>query len=69
MHELALTREIVAIVCEAAHGRRVRKVTLEIGELSLRDARRRWNSASRRSRGARLRRARASTFIGPTARN
>ena len=34
MHELALTREIVAIVCEAAHDRRVCKVTLEIGRLS-----------------------------------
>ena len=34
MHELALTREIVAIVCEAAGGRRVHKVTLEIGQLS-----------------------------------
>jgi hydrogenase nickel incorporation protein HypA/HybF len=34
MHELALTREIVAIVCGAAHDRRVHKVTLEIGRRS-----------------------------------
>lgn len=34
MHELALTREIVAIVCGAADNRRVHKVTLEIGRLS-----------------------------------
>jgi hydrogenase nickel incorporation protein HypA/HybF len=34
MHELALTREIVAIVCVAGHDRRVHKVTLEIGRLS-----------------------------------
>jgi hydrogenase nickel incorporation protein HypA/HybF len=34
MHELALAREIVAIVCGAAHGRVVHKVTLEIGRLS-----------------------------------
>ncbi len=34
MHELALTREIVAIVCEAARDRRVHKVTLEIGRLT-----------------------------------
>jgi hydrogenase nickel incorporation protein HypA/HybF len=31
MHELALTREIVTIVCEAAQDRRVCNVTLEIG--------------------------------------
>ncbi len=31
MHELSLTREILAIVCQAAHDRRVHKVTLEIG--------------------------------------
>jgi hydrogenase nickel incorporation protein HypA/HybF len=34
MHELSLTREIVAIICAAAHERRVHKVTLEIGRLS-----------------------------------
>jgi hydrogenase nickel incorporation protein HypA/HybF len=34
MHELSLTREIVAIICEAAAGHRVRQVTLEIGKLS-----------------------------------
>jgi hydrogenase nickel incorporation protein HypA/HybF len=34
MHELALTQEIVAIVCRAAGDRRVHKVTLEIGEWS-----------------------------------
>lgn len=34
MHELALTREIVAIVCQAAGDRRVRQVTLEIGRLT-----------------------------------
>ena len=34
MHELALTHEIVAIVCQAAGERRVHRVTLEIGELS-----------------------------------
>src|SRR4051812_22891029 len=34
MHELALTHEIVAIVCRAAGDRRVHSVTLEIGELS-----------------------------------
>ena len=34
MHELAITRNIVAIVCEAARGRRVTRVTLEIGKLS-----------------------------------
>jgi len=34
MHELALTHEIVAIVCQAACDRRVHKVTLEIGEWS-----------------------------------
>jgi hydrogenase nickel incorporation protein HypA/HybF len=31
MHELGITRNIVAIVAEAANGRRVVKVTLEIG--------------------------------------
>jgi len=34
MHELAITRNIVAIVGEAAQGRRVTRVTLEIGKLS-----------------------------------
>lgn len=34
MHELGITRNLVAIVSEAAHGRRVRKVWLEIGERS-----------------------------------
>jgi hydrogenase nickel incorporation protein HypA/HybF len=34
MHELALTHEIVDIVCKAANDRRVHKVTLEIGRLS-----------------------------------
>lgn len=34
MHELAISRNIVAIVADAAKGRRVRRVTLEIGRLS-----------------------------------
>ena len=34
MHELAISRNIVAIVGEAARGRRVRRVTLEIGKFS-----------------------------------
>jgi hydrogenase nickel incorporation protein HypA/HybF len=34
MHELGISRNIVAIVGEAAKGRRVRRVTLEIGRLS-----------------------------------
>jgi hydrogenase nickel incorporation protein HypA/HybF len=34
MHELGITRNIVAIVGEAAHGRPVRRVTLEVGKLS-----------------------------------
>ena len=34
MHELSITRNIVAIVSEAARGRRVRAVTLEVGALS-----------------------------------
>ena len=34
MHELSLTRSIVAIVCQTAGRRRVHKVTLEIGRLS-----------------------------------
>jgi hydrogenase nickel incorporation protein HypA/HybF len=31
MHELSLTREIVAIACQAAGDRRIHTVTLEIG--------------------------------------
>lgn len=31
MHELSLTRSVVAIVAEAAAGRRVTRVTLEVG--------------------------------------
>jgi hydrogenase nickel incorporation protein HypA/HybF len=40
VHELGISRNIVAIVGEAAKGRRVRRVTLEIGKLSgvMRDA-------------------------------
>jgi hydrogenase nickel incorporation protein HypA/HybF len=34
MHELGISRSIVAIVSDAAQGRRVRRVTLEIGKLS-----------------------------------
>jgi hydrogenase nickel incorporation protein HypA/HybF len=34
MHELGLTRNIVAIVAEHAHGARVKRVALEIGKLS-----------------------------------
>ena len=34
MHELGISRSIVAIVVEAARGRRVRRVTLEIGKLA-----------------------------------
>jgi len=34
MHELGITRNIVAIVGEAAKGRRVTRVTLEVGKLS-----------------------------------
>lgn len=34
MHELGITRNIVAIVGEAAAGRRVRRVILEVGKLS-----------------------------------
>jgi hydrogenase nickel incorporation protein HypA/HybF len=34
MHELSLMRNLVAIVCDAAQGRRVHKVWLEIGERS-----------------------------------
>jgi hydrogenase nickel incorporation protein HypA/HybF len=34
MHELSVTRNIVAIVSERAQGRRVCRVTLEVGKLS-----------------------------------
>ncbi|CEJ84387.1 Hydrogenase nickel incorporation protein HypA [Hyphomicrobium sp. GJ21] len=34
MHELSITRNIVAIVSEAAQGRRVSRVTLEVGKLA-----------------------------------
>jgi hydrogenase nickel incorporation protein HypA/HybF len=34
MHELGITRNVVAIVSDAARGRRVRRVTLEIGSLA-----------------------------------
>lgn len=34
MHELGITRNLVAIVSDAAQGRRVRKVWLEIGQQS-----------------------------------
>ncbi len=34
MHELGITRNIVAIVADAAQGRSVRRVTLEVGALS-----------------------------------
>ena len=34
MHELGISRNIVAIVAEAAKGRRVRRVTVEVGKLS-----------------------------------
>lgn len=34
MHEISITRNIVAIVDEAAAGRRVSRVTLDIGRLS-----------------------------------
>ena len=34
MHELGITRNIVAIVSEAAKGRKVRRVTLDVGALS-----------------------------------
>ena len=34
MHELGISRNIVAIAAEAARGRRVRRVTVEIGRLS-----------------------------------
>jgi hydrogenase nickel incorporation protein HypA/HybF len=34
MHELGITRNIVSIVAEAAKGRRVTRVTLDVGKLS-----------------------------------
>lgn len=34
MHELGIARSIVAIVDEHARGRKIRRVTLEVGELS-----------------------------------
>jgi hydrogenase nickel incorporation protein HypA/HybF len=34
MHELGICRNIVAIVGDAARGRRVRRVTLEVGKLA-----------------------------------
>ena len=34
MHELGITRNIVALVAEAAQGRRVRRVNVEVGKLS-----------------------------------
>ncbi len=34
MHELGITRNIVAIVAAAAEGRRVRRVRLDVGQLS-----------------------------------
>lgn len=34
MHELSITRNIVAIVCERANGAKVIRVTLEVGKLS-----------------------------------
>ena len=35
MHELAVTQEIVDLVCERAGGARVRRVVVEIGKLSM----------------------------------
>lgn len=34
MHELSVTREIVAIACNAASGQRVRVISVQVGELS-----------------------------------
>jgi hydrogenase nickel incorporation protein HypA/HybF len=34
MHELSISRDVVAIVCERAEGQRVTRVRLEIGRLS-----------------------------------
>jgi hydrogenase nickel incorporation protein HypA/HybF len=35
MHELGITQQIVEIVCRRAEGRRVMRVTLEIGKLTV----------------------------------
>ncbi|HYF01113.1 MAG TPA: hydrogenase maturation nickel metallochaperone HypA [Planctomycetota bacterium] len=35
MHEMAVTQEIVDLVCERAGGSRVRRVVVEIGKLSM----------------------------------
>jgi hydrogenase nickel incorporation protein HypA/HybF len=34
MHEMGITQSIVAIVCEQAAGRKVKRLTLEIGKLA-----------------------------------
>lgn len=34
MHELSVTREIVAIACNAASGQRVHVISVQVGELS-----------------------------------
>lgn len=34
MHELGITRNVVAIVSDAARGRRVSRITLEVGKLA-----------------------------------
>ena len=34
MHELGITQQVVEIVCRRAEGRRVKRVTLEIGKLT-----------------------------------
>ncbi len=34
MHELSVTKSIVSVVSEAAKGRRVRRVTLDVGKLA-----------------------------------
>jgi len=34
MHELSVTREIVSIACNAASGKRVHVVSVEVGSLS-----------------------------------
>ena len=34
MHELGITQEVIALVCERAQGAKVRRVALEIGKLS-----------------------------------
>ena len=35
MHELGITHQVVEIVCRRAEGRRVKRVTLEIGKLTV----------------------------------